>query len=56
MGIEKLRKINFEELITLEINDVTKYDFHTYHSNGDKHLNIKSYCTFCDDNVEEVTK
>lgn len=50
----ELNKINFLDIILLDIDDIESYCFEQYHINGDEHP-IKSYCTSCEEEIGHIT-
>jgi len=48
-ALRKLRKLNFENLISVGVSDVTTYSFDEYKNNGYKHPCINGYCVSCEE-------
>lgn len=46
---DRLKKLNFSELIELDVPNVTNYSFHDYANNNFTHPTIKGYCTKCEE-------
>lgn len=46
--MQKLRKLNFEKLISVGVPDVTTYSFDEYKNNGYEHPGINGYCVSCE--------
>ncbi len=47
--MNELRKLNFNELISVGVPDVTSYTFDEYKKNGYEHTPINGYCTSCEE-------
>ena len=47
--MNELRKLNFNELISVGVPDVTSYTFDKYKKNGYEHTPINGYCTSCEE-------
>ncbi len=47
-ALRKLRKLNFEKLISVGVSDVTTYSFDECKNNGYKHPCINGYCISCE--------
>jgi len=48
MNDSELRRLNFQELITLGVPDVDAYTFDQYRKNGYEHRPINGYCVSCE--------
>jgi hypothetical protein len=49
INMNDLRKLNFNELISVGVPDVTSYTFDEYKKNGYEHTPINGYCTSCEE-------
>ena len=49
MNIEALRILNFRDLISLGIQNVSSYSFEEYRKNGYEHAPINGYCLSCEE-------
>ncbi len=47
--MEDLRRLNFENLISVAAPDVSAYTYDEYRNNGHEHLPINRYCVSCED-------
>ena len=48
VDLDKLRKLNFEKLISIDTPDVSSYSFDDYRKNGFEHKPITGYCVSCE--------
>jgi len=48
VGLEALRKLNFEKLISIDFPDPSSYSFDDYRKNGFEHQRISGYCISCE--------
>ena len=48
MNDSELRRLNFQELITIGVPDVDAYTFDQYRENGYEHRPINNYCVSCE--------
>jgi len=47
--MQELRRLNFQELISIDITNTLSYTFHQYRNNGYDHTPITGYCVSCED-------
>jgi hypothetical protein len=47
--MQQLRKLNFRDLISIDVPNIATYTFEQYRNNGYKHPPIKGYCVSCEE-------
>lgn len=48
--LDQLRKLNFQQLISVGVGNVSTYSFCDYKANNKMHSPITGYCTCCEEN------